>query len=90
MTTLKQITDKLIATFSESNLNAITLKVAAEYNDETTANSLISTPPVIKDMADMQSDLFADSDRAFIDSFASVGLGIADDVAREVVEGFNT
>ncbi len=89
MTTLKQITDKLIATFSESNLNAIALKVADKYNDESTATSLISTPPVIKDMADMQSDLFANSDRVFIDSFAPVDQGIADDVAREVVEGFN-
>ena len=62
MTTLDQITDKLLATFSESNLKAIALKVSDKYNDDAVSNTLTVEPPVLKTIKDTnkaQSALFA-------------------------------
>ncbi len=84
----KLITDKLLDTFSESNLNAIALKVADKYNDGAVSDSLSIAPPVLKDIKP-RTNLFDNSDKAFVDSFAP-DSAIADEVAFEIVEGFNS
>lgn len=88
----KDVTDKLLGVLSESNLNAIALKVAAKYNDDNISKDLAIEPPELKDSPN--KSLFENSDRAFIESFAPNNAldysEIADDVAAEIVEEFNS
>jgi len=44
MTTLKQVTDKLLDAVSASTLAPIALKVAAKYNDDAITDTLKVTP----------------------------------------------
>ena len=83
MTTLKQVFDKLLDAVSAPNLSAIALKVAD--------NSLSIAPPVLQDIKNInRTDLFDNSDKSFIESFAPDGYSdIADEIAFEVVEEFN-
>lgn len=85
----KDVSDKLLDVLSESNLNAIALKVAAKYNDDNISKDLAIEPPELKDSP--SKSLFENSDRAFIESFLpnNIDSAIADDVAVEIVEGFN-
>jgi hypothetical protein len=76
--TLKQIFDKLLDAVSAPTLSAIALKVTD------------ITPPVLKDIKEVnRTDLFDNSDKAFIDSFAH-DTAIADEIAFEIVEDFNS
>ena len=86
----KDVSDKLLDVLSESNLNAIALKVAAKYNDDNISKNLAIDQPELKDLPN--KSLFENSDRAFIDSFVpnNIDNEIADDVAFEIVEGFNS
>lgn len=88
MTTLKQVFDKLLDTFSQGKLAPIALKVAAKYNDGAVADTL----NLEKDIAKIADDLFASSDRAFIEGLVGGEeyKEIADEVGFEVVEGFNS
>jgi hypothetical protein len=87
MTTLKQVFDKLLDTFSQGKLAPIALKVAAKYNDGAVADTL----NLEKDIAKIADDLFASSDRAFIEGLVGSEdyKDIADEVGFEIVEGFN-
>jgi hypothetical protein len=90
MTTLKQVTNKLLDAVSASTLAPIALKIAAKYNDGAVTDTLRTEPTKLR-LDDEQKALFASSDKAFVDSFVpSDELGaIADEVAFEVVEEFN-
>lgn len=85
----KLVIDNLLDTFSQGNLAPIALKVAAKYNDDAVVSAL--SPKIDIANTDEQMALFASSDKAFVDS---LGLGedysaIADEVALNIVEGFN-
>jgi hypothetical protein len=87
MTTLKQVFDKLLDAVSASSLAPIALKVAAKYNDGAVADTL----NLEKDITKIADDLFASSDRAFIEGLVGGEdyKDIADEVGFEIVEGFN-
>ena len=95
MSSLKDVTDKLLDTFSTSNLAPIALKVSAKYNDGAVATELSPKPPVLRDIdniADEALSLFDNSDRAFVGSLVpSEDLSaIADEIGFEIVEEFNS
>jgi hypothetical protein len=59
--------------------------VAAQYNDGAVTDSLSIAPPVLQDIKNInRTDLFDNSDKAFVDDTA-----IADEIAFEIVEEFN-
>lgn len=88
MTTLKQVFNKLLDTFSQGNLAPIALKVAAKYNDGAVADTL----NLEKDIAKIADDLFASSDKAFIEGLVREQdyKDIADEVGFEIMESFNS
>ena len=63
--------------------------VAAQYNDGAVTDSLSIAPPVLRDIENVnKTDLFDNSDRAFVESFTP-DTTIADEIAFEIVEEFN-
>jgi hypothetical protein len=90
MSTLKQVTDKLLNAVSAPTLAPIALKISDKYNDKAVTDTLRTEPTKLR-LDDEQKALFASSDKAFIESFIpSEKLGaIAEEVAFEVVENFN-
>jgi hypothetical protein len=91
MSTLKQVTDKLLNAVSAPTLEPIALKISDKYNDKAVTDTLRAESIKLR-LDDEQKALFTNSDRTFMESFIpSEELGmIADEVAFEVVEGFNS
>jgi len=95
MTTLKQIFDKLLDSFSQASLAPIALKVAAKYNDGAVTDTLKPKPDLEKDIENIAGEalnLFNNSDRAFVESLVPSDelSAIANEVGFEIVEGFNS
>ena len=91
---LKVVIDTLLDSVSQGRLAPIALKVAYKYNDDAVASLLNPRSAVEKDMAklaDEQTYLFASSDKSFVDLFLPDEdyAAIADEIAFNVVEGFN-